>query len=137
MIDFNYKLLFELNYIFAVQILLLMNISTLLLILTLIPFISSAQFSEKKIYNIEKIQYSPKIDGILNDNIWQNLDAAQNFSQISPNNGKSERENQRTEAKICYDDKNIYFGIMMYDNAPDSILRELSKRDEENKNFDQ
>ena len=24
----------------------------------------------------------------------------------------------------------------MYDNAPDSILKELSKRDEENKNFD-
>ena len=33
--------------------------------------------------------------------------------------------------------KNIYFGIMMYDNAPDSILTELSKRDEQNKKFDQ
>ena len=136
MIDFNYKLLFELNYIFASQISLLMKISTFLLLLMLIPFISSAQFSEKKIYNIKKIKDPPKIDGKLDDNIWDNLDAAKNFSQISPNNGKSERKHQRTEAKICYDNKNIYFGVMMYDNAPDSILRELSKRDEENKNFD-
>ena len=46
------------------------------------------------------------------------------------------RSHQRTEVKICYDDRNIYFGVMMYDNAPDSILSELSKRDESNKNFD-
>ena len=113
-----------------------MNISTFLFILMLIPFISSAQFSEKKIYNIKRTQNSPKIDGKLDDNIWNNLDAARNFSQIFPNNGEPERESQKTEVKICYDNKNIYFGIMMFDNSPDSILRELSKRDEENKNFD-
>ena len=61
---------------------------------------------------------------------------ANNFSQISPNNGMPERKHQRTEVKICYDSKNIYFGVMMYDNEPDSILKELSKRDDENKNFD-
>ncbi len=113
-----------------------MNISTFLFILMLIPFVSSAQFSEKKIYNIKRTQNSPKIDGKLEDNIWNNLDAASNFSQIFPNNGEPERESQKTEVKICYDNRNIYFGIMMFDNSPDSILRELSKRDEENKNFD-
>ena len=49
---------------------------------------------------------------------------------------KMERAKQKTEVKICYDDKNIYFGVIMYDNSPDSILKELSLRDEENKNFD-
>ena len=38
---------------------------------------------------------------------------------------------------MCYDDRNIYFGVMMYDNAPDSILTELSKRDQGNKNYDE
>ena len=47
-----------------------------------------------------------------------------------------ERQHQRTEVKICYDSKNIYFGVMMYDNAPDSILKELSTRDEKMKNAD-
>ena len=87
-------------------------------------------------YNIEKVQLPPKIDGDLSDRVWSNLNIAKDFSQISPNNGTPEKQHQRTEVKICYDNKNIYFGVMMYDNAPDSILREISTRDAENKNFD-
>ena len=132
----NYKPLLTLNYIFALEILFLMRIRNLTLLIILSPIFSFGQFSEKKIYNIQKIESSPKIDGELNDNVWNNLSVARNFSQIEPNNGESERENQKTEVRICYDNKNIYFGIMMYDSAPDSILQELSQRDDENKNFD-
>ena len=107
-----------------------------LLTFSLISFLGYSQFSDKKVYNIERVQNAPKIDGVLNDNVWNNLTIANNFSQISPNNGYPERQHQRTEVKICYDNKNLYFGIMMSDNAPDSILKELSKRDDENKNFD-
>lgn len=113
-----------------------MRVSNISFLLIIIPFITFGQFSEKKVYNIQKIKNSPKIDGELDDPIWRNLEIAKNFSQISPNNGNPERINQRTEVKICYDSKNIYFGVMMYDNSPDSILKELSKRDQENKNFD-
>ena len=113
-----------------------MRIFKISLLLILTPWITFGQFVEKKIYNIQKIQNPPKINGELNDDAWKNIDIAKNFTQIEPNNGKMERENQQTEVKICYDNKNIYFGVMMYDNAPDSILQELSKRDEENKNFD-
>ena len=31
---------------------------------------------------------------------------------------------------------NLYFAAIMYDNAPDSILKELCKRDDDNKNND-
>ena len=77
-----------------------------------------------------------KIDGKLNEKIWSNLPLAKNFVQINPNNGQKERDRQKTEVRICYNDQSIFFGVIMYDNAPDSILKELSKRDEENKNFD-
>jgi hypothetical protein len=107
-----------------------------LLIFSLISFLGYSQFADKKVYNIERVQSSPKIDGELNDAVWANLTVAKNFSQISPNNGTPEREHQRTEVKICYDSKNIYFGVMMYDNAPDSILKELAKRDNNNSNSD-
>jgi len=113
-----------------------MNFKGLLLFFTLLPLLSFGQFSEKKVYHIEKVQNAPKIDGDLNDNVWAKIDIANNFSQISPNNGTPERNHQRTEVKICYDSKNIYFGVMMYDNAPDSILKELSTRDEKMKNAD-
>lgn len=113
-----------------------MNFKGLLLFFTLLPLLSFGQFSEKKVYHIEKVQNAPKIDGYLNDNVWAKIDIANNFSQISPNNGTPERNHQRTEVKICYDSKNIYFGVMMYDNAPDSILKELAIRDDNNANSD-
>ncbi len=134
MIDFKYKHLLIINSIFA-HILVKMKIN-LLFILLLIPLLSIGQFNMKKTYTIKKISENPKIDGILDDRAWNNLDIANNFTQIEPNNGKAERKNKKTEVKICYDSKNIYFGIMMYDNSPDSILKELSKRDDENKNND-
>ena len=105
-----------------------------LIIFLLLPIVSFSQFNEKKIYTLKKIDKNPNINGILNDEIWKNLEIAKDFTQLEPNNGKKEKYHQRTEVKICYDDKNIYFGVMMYDNAPDSILTELSKRDEGNKN---
>ena len=106
------------------------------LLFFLIPILSFSQFSEKKTYNIKKINSKPIIDGELNEFVWNDLSFADNFIQLEPNNGKNERNNLKTEVKIFYDNKNIYFGIMMFDNHPDSILRELSKRDDDNKNFD-
>ena len=98
--------------------------------------LSYSQFKDKKIYSIQKCINPPNIDGVLDDNIWKGIEIAKDFSQIEPKNGKSEKYDQRTEVKICYDNKYIYFGALMYDNCPDSILKELSKRDEQNKNFD-
>ncbi|MDB4126842.1 carbohydrate binding family 9 domain-containing protein [Flavobacteriales bacterium] len=113
-----------------------MNIRQLLALLIFFPLLTFGQFDNKKSYAISQCQIAPKIDGVLNDNAWQDLDIANNFTQISPNNGIPERNQQRTEVKICYDSKNIYFGVMMYDNAPDSILKELAKRDNNNANSD-
>lgn len=82
-----------------------------LIIFLLLPLISFSQFTEKKIYNIKKIDKSPHIDGNLNDEIWKGLHVAKNFSQLEPNNGEKEKHHQRTEVKMCYDDRNIYFEI--------------------------
>ena len=108
-----------------------------LIIFLILPVFSFSQFQDKKVYNIQKIDTAPKIDGKLEDDVWIGLDIAKNFTQLEPNNGIKEKKSQTTEVKICYDNNNIYFGVMMYDNAPDSILTELSKRDEENKNVDE
>ena len=113
-----------------------MRIKNIFLLFTLLPLLAFGQFSDKKVYNIQKVQNPPKIDGDLSDGVWTKLNIAKNFSQMQPNNGIPERQYQRTEVKICYDSKNIYFGVMMYDNAPDSILKELSTRDEKMKNAD-
>ncbi len=113
-----------------------MKIRLLFLLISFIPLLTFAQFENKKTYTISKCNTPPKIDGVLNDIHWSELAKATDFRQLRPDNGKTEREGLNTEVQICYDNNAIYFGVMMFDNAPDSILKELSKRDDEEKNFD-
>jgi hypothetical protein len=108
------------------------------LFIIICPLFTFSQFSEKKIYDISKIS-SPlkiKIDGVFNDLAWQDINLANDFIQLSPNNGAKERPNQKTEVKLCYDDKYLYIAAKLLDNAPDSILKELSSRDDKQKNCD-
>ena len=77
-----------------------MNKKYFFLILFLVPLCVHSQFVEKKIYNIKKTDKAPKIDGKLNESMWENIEIAKDFTQIEPNNGKPEREKQKTKVKI-------------------------------------
>ncbi|MBU1011514.1 MAG: carbohydrate binding family 9 domain-containing protein [Bacteroidetes bacterium] len=70
----------------------------------------------------------PIIDGVLNDKAWINAAVANNFVQVDPYNGAP--STLKSEVKFIYDDEAIYIGAMLFDTAPDSIMNELSKRDE-------
>ncbi|SFI08284.1 DUF5916 domain-containing protein [Halpernia frigidisoli] len=83
----------------------------------------------RKILNTVKTTSSPKIDGILDDEVWKNAPVANNFIQKDPENGKPEDPAFRTEVKILYDDTGIYFGIKLYDPEPAKISKELTERD--------
>ncbi|MFC2118579.1 DUF5916 domain-containing protein [Bacteroidota bacterium] len=69
-----------------------------------------------------------KIDGFISEEAWKNVPKAIDFVTYSPTFG--EPASQRTEVRVVYDNQAIYFGIMCFDTAPDSILKELTKRDE-------
>jgi hypothetical protein len=69
----------------------------------------------------------PKIDGVLDDPVWQTALPAGEFTQKEPNEGVA--PTQRTEVRILYDDSYIYVGARMYDSAPDSIVGCLVRRD--------
>ncbi|WP_340073867.1 DUF5916 domain-containing protein [Leptobacterium sp. I13] len=86
--------------------------------------------NEKKTIQATRINTPPKIDGILNDSIWQVLPAHGDFSMFAPDNGKNEPETHRTEIKMAYDDKAVYFAAYMYDDNPNNILRQFSQRDD-------
>ena len=72
----------------------------------------------------------PVIDGLLDEEIWNKANIASNFIELEPNNGIYVPKRLKTEVKSCYDNEAIYFGIYCFDNHPDSILTELSARDE-------
>ncbi|MCW4452084.1 carbohydrate binding family 9 domain-containing protein [Kaistella sp. BT6-1-3] len=76
-----------------------------------------------------KITKSPKIDGILDEGVWENAPSAANFIERRPNNGKPAVESLKSEVKILYDDTGIYFGAVLFDNEPTKIAKELTERD--------
>ena len=76
-----------------------------------------------------RITQPPKIDGILDDDAWQNTDVAKEFVMYKPGNGDPEPKNQKTQAKIVYDDNAIYIAGYMFDSNPENILRQLTERD--------
>lgn len=88
--------------------------------------------------NIQAIRSNeaPKIDGILEENLWSKAPKATDWVMMEPRNFEKERAHQKSEIRFLYDDKALYVGAMFYDNAPDSILTEFSMRDEGNKNCD-
>ncbi len=67
------------------------------------------------------------LDGKLDEPVWQSGEKASGFIQYGPLPGAS--STQRTEVSVFYDDDAFYVGAMMYD-IPDSVLRQLSPRDE-------
>ena len=68
-----------------------------------------------------------KLDGALDEAVWQTAPIATKFYEYEPTPGRPEK--YPTEVRILYDDNAIYVGAVMHDVAQDSILRELSDRD--------
>ncbi|SHI60248.1 Carbohydrate family 9 binding domain-like [Hymenobacter daecheongensis DSM 21074] len=69
-----------------------------------------------------------KLDAQLDEPMWREAALATDFIQNRPNPGPHEKH--PTEVRILYDDANLYIGAVMHDVSPDSILRELTPRDE-------
>ncbi|MAO46031.1 MAG: hypothetical protein CL823_02665 [Crocinitomicaceae bacterium] len=70
------------------------------------------------------------VDGELNDAVWAFAESTSDFTQYMPS--PWEAPSQRTEVKIAYNDEAMYVYARMFDTAPDSILQQISGRD----NFD-
>jgi len=70
---------------------------------------------------------TPKIDGILDDEVWQHVPASGDFLQVEPNEGEPATE--KTTVQIVYDDEALYVGVMCYDSEPDKIVARLARRD--------
>ncbi len=77
-----------------------------------------------------KISEPPKIDGRLDESIWQQAAIADQFITSAPNVGQASA--QRAEIRIAYDNEAIYVGAYLYDTSPDSIMRQLGLRDSYN-----
>ena len=82
----------------------------------------------KKQLNAKKIEIGIQIDGNLDEDAWTNSSIASNFVQRSPNPGAE--PSQKSEIKVLYDNSGLYIGARLYESNPDSILRQVTQRDE-------
>jgi len=66
-----------------------------------------------------RVENGPKIDGILDDEVWKQAEPFAGFKMVFPNPGDNPTE--RTELRILYDEKNLYLGVYCYDSEPIKI----------------
>ncbi|MDQ7041020.1 MAG: DUF5916 domain-containing protein [Rhodothermus sp.] len=68
-----------------------------------------------------------KLDGHIDERVWQKAPAATDFWQREPHDGHPATES--TEVHVLYDKEALYVAFICYDQAPDQILRRLARRD--------
>ncbi len=85
-------------------------------------------FSQPKTIQAVKISQPPKIDGLLDDSSWNNVQPVTGFIQNFPSYGTV--ASQQTEVRIVYDNSAIYVGAYLYDD-PALIRKQITARDEE------
>jgi len=98
----------------------------------IILFISSLPvFSQVKIKETfaSKIDKPIKVDGFLNESVWEEVPEAGGFIQFEPERGKP--ASATIIVKVLYDEKFIYFGFFCYDAQPEKIAAQINKRDAE------
>lgn len=93
-------------------------------------FFSFFCYSQKKTIQTKFINDPVTIDGKIDEKSWDLVAPATDFVMFQPDNGKPVLSERRTEVKVLYDNTAIYISAKMYDNEPNKILREISKRDD-------
>jgi uncharacterized protein DUF5916 len=73
------------------------------------------------------IEHSPKLDGTLDDPVWQSAIPITDFRQREPYEGQPTTE--KTEVRIVYTRHAVYFGIHCYDSQPSRIIATELRRD--------
>ena len=68
------------------------------------------------------------LDGVPNEDAWNLVEWAGDFTQWQPNEGR--RPSQPTRFKILYDNKFLYVAYDCYDSTPNLIEKRMARRDD-------
>src|SRR6266849_4244602 len=74
-----------------------------------------------------RVDRAPRLDGALDDPLWQSAKPITDFRQREPQEGEPATE--KTEVRILYTRHAAYFGIHCYDSAPSRIVATELRRD--------
>jgi hypothetical protein len=74
-----------------------------------------------------QVERAPKLDGTLDDPLWQQASPISNFLQREPFEGQPPTE--KTEVRVLYTKHEVYFGITCSDSQPGRIIATELRRD--------
>src|SRR6516162_2921746 len=83
--------------------------------------------SELRSLQAARVDNAPKLDGTLDDPLWQLATPIANFLQREPYEGQPPTE--RTEVRVLYTKHSVYFGITCFDSNPKGIVATELRRD--------
>lgn len=83
--------------------------------------------TEARVANAARAEHPPKIDGSLEDPVWANAPVISDFRQHEPL--ETQPATEKTEVRILYDSRHVYFGIHCYDSNPKAIVATQLRQD--------
>jgi hypothetical protein len=87
----------------------------------------SAPQQNDKIAEAIRVDKPPRLDGTLDDPLWQLAKSVTEFRQREPHEGEPSTEN--TEVRILYTRHAVYFGVFCHDADPSRIIATELRRD--------
>lgn len=76
---------------------------------------------------ISRIDYPPKIDGVLSVDEWKDATKTELFQQKEPQ--ENDKPTEKTEVYLAFDKEHLYVAFHAYDSNPSGIRSPISKRD--------
>ena len=70
---------------------------------------------------------APRLDGRLDDPVWQQAAPISEFTQVEPEDGAAPSE--ETDVRVAYDGAALYVGARMYSVDPEGVTGRLGRRD--------
>ncbi len=81
----------------------------------------------RKIARATRTDRAPRLDGTLDDPLWQTAEPISDFKQREPYEGQEPTE--KTEVRVLYTRSTVYFGIVCHDSDPTGIVARELRRD--------
>src|SRR5688572_12197919 len=95
-----------------------------------IVVVSESYAQARPEFQMSRTPVRPTIDGVLDDVAWEPGPLPLgDWQSYNPLNGDVMSKELRTDVRIAYDDRNLYFAFYCLDNEPDKIRTNVSRRD--------
>ena len=101
----------------------------LVFLIALLAQLGNTQAATPKQYYTVKIkpEMAPELDGFIQEKIWDTVQWATDFIEVSPDENTAPTE--QTKFKILFDKKYLYIALLALDSNPKTITNRLSRRD--------